>query len=444
MGPPGEACPPGAFEPQLVQGANVNICIQVTNEGNRPAGPFIVEWNPDTLGLITPSPGTLSTQVNAGLGPGESINIPFDFIYHQFGNFRTVAKADAFDNIDESNEANNLRIVNVVVAPAPIDLQITSFTMSPSSPIRGSRATATITVQNFGGYPTGAFYVQWKPKGEDTRPARLARIEGLNSVGQPNDSATVQLESSFLIAGPYTSWAMVDAFDQVIESNETNNVATLNINVQPRQTTLNVNFNTVPVYQGFEDGIDDNGEWKMLFAVIDPNATGRCNVTLDLDVTSVDINEDGLHCTTFSDGSVEDGDTLSPGRTIQLTLVESFPLLLAAIAFEADPLNAPEQPGYTFAFWSAADYRGVGAATALGQGCECCGGRCYDLNYSIDIVSEPPPLYGGAALSEVTSAEVIVIPGGVSQLMPFEAELPEGVIRSDVPYLIPTLEPVGQ
>jgi hypothetical protein len=166
-------------------------------------------------------------------------------------------------------------------------------------------------------------------------------------------------------------------------------------------------------------------------------------VTLDLDITSVDINEDGLHCTTFSDGSVEDGDTLSPGRTIQLTLVESFPLLLGAIAFEADPTSAPEQAGYTFAFWSAADYRGVGATTALGQGCECCGSRCYDLNYSIDIVSEPPPLYGGG-VSEVASAEVTVVPNGISQLMPLDAELPEGVIRSDVPYIVPTLEPMDQ
>jgi len=440
-GPPGGACRPKGdlIEPVLQQGANANVCITVTNEGNAPAGPFLVDWNPDTLGLISPSPSTLATQIDS-LGAGQSVNVPFDFIYNQAGNFRTLARADAFDNVVETNEANNLRIVNVVVSPAPVDLVISSFSISPTSPIRGSKTTATITVANLGGYPTGPFWVQWKPTGQDAAGGPRVRIDGLNSAGEPNDTMTVQLDSTFYVAGPYTSWAKVDIYDQVVEFNELNNVATLNVTVQPRETTLNVTFNTVHVFHAFEDGLDGNGEWSMLFAVVDPNATGQCNVTVDLDITSVDINEDGLRCTTFGDGSVDDGDNLSPNRTIQLTLVESFPLIFGAIAFEADPTSAPEQPGYAFQSWSAADYRGVGQRTMMGQGCECCGGRCYDVTYTVQIVSEPPPPYnlGGGENPPIEVASLDVphlLPGGLSQLLPPDATLPEGVIRAGGPYL---------
>jgi hypothetical protein len=307
--------------------------------------------------------------------------------------------------------------------------------------VRGSKATAAITVHNLGTYPTGPFYVQWKPTGKDSGSGKVVRIAGLNPSGQPDDTATVQFDSTFRVAGPYTSWAGVDVFNQVLETNEVNNEATVAVNVQPRQTTLNVTFDSVHVFNAFEDGVDGNGEWQMLFAVVDPNATGQCNVSLDLDVTSVDINEDGLRCTTFGDGSVEDGDTLSPNRTIQLTLVESAPLIFGGIAFEADPTSAPEQPGYAFQLWSAADYRGVGQQTVMGQGCECCGGRCYDLTYTVQIVSEPPPLFSGADAGAAPGSEVAslsaahVLPNGLSQLLPPDAVLPKGVVRGPVPYL---------
>jgi subtilase family serine protease len=439
-GPPGLACQPEPqiVEPELVQGANVNICITVGNDGNAPAGPFLVEWNPDTLGLITPSPSTLSRQINS-LGAGQSVDVPFDFVYHQSGNFRTVAKVDPFDNVAEVNEDNNLHIVNVVVRPAPIDLVITAFSISPASPVRGSKATATITVRNLGTYPTGSFYVQWKPTGKDARTGKLARVDGLNAFGQPNDSMTVQLDAAFQVAGPYTSWAKVDVSDQIIETNELNNEATLNLTVQPRQTTLNVVFNTVHVFNAFEDGVDDNGEWEMLLAVVDPNATGQCHVTLDLDITDVEINEDGLRCTTFGDGAVENGDNLSANRTIQLTLVESAPLIFGVIGFEADPTSGPEQAGYAFQVWSAADYRGVGQRTAVGQGCECCDGRCYDLTYTVQIVSEPPPLFSGDELEDAPQAQAVmqkfVLPRGISQLLPRDAVLPRGVVRGRALYL---------
>jgi minor extracellular serine protease Vpr len=437
-GSPGKACEAqlNLIEPELVQGANVNICITVTNHGNAPAGPFLVEWNPDTFNLITPSPSTLSRQIDS-LGAGQSVDVPFDFVYHQFGNFRTVAKVDAFNSVAESNEANNLRIVNVVVRPAPIDLVITSFTISPTSPIRGSKATASITVRNLGTYPTGSFYVQWKPTGKDAGTGKLALVQGLNAFGQPNDSLTVQLDAAFFVAGPYTSWAMVDAFNQVIETNELNNEATLNVNVQPRMTTLRVRFDRFFVIDDLDGTLSGEGEWQMVFAVLDPNAKGQCQFS----ILGQGVDEDGLICMR-RDYSTDSGHSEPVNESIQVTLIESFPVLFAVAGIEDDSPLPPDIPGAAVQFFQAADYRGVGTRTVPGQQCDDRDdGRCFDLTFTIEIVSEPPPLFSGAELEGAPPSQVAseatdyVLPRGISQLIPPDAVLPAGVVRGRAAYL---------
>jgi subtilase family serine protease len=297
-------------EPVLVQGEEAIVSIIVYNQGNRSAGPFIVEWNPDARGLITPCPGTVSTQIDS-LGAGQSAAVELHFTYHQHGGFRTVAKVDAFDDVEEMNEANNLAVLNVVVEPAPIDLRITNFTISPWPPIRGSKATASIVVRNCGNYPTGSFWVQWKPTGEDAGTGPRIKVDGLH----PNQSTTVQLESTFCIAGPYTSWAMVDIYDQVIETNENNNVSCLPVNVEPRQTTVQVTFDSLKVHEAFAD-------------------------------------------------------------------------------------------------------------TRPGQEGPCSSGRCYDPNYTVQIVSEPPPFY---ATEEPLPAEEVVLPANMP--IPPGVQLPDGMRR---------------
>ena len=73
----------------------------------------------------------------------------FPFSYQQAGNFRSTSNVDAFNNVMETNEANNLDILNVTVNPAPIDLIITSFSI-PESAVRATDVNASITVKNNG------------------------------------------------------------------------------------------------------------------------------------------------------------------------------------------------------------------------------------------------------------------------------------------------------
>src|SRR5204862_210518 len=156
------------------------VTVPVTNNGNSPAGDFIVKYQP--FGLAQ----ALTSQVN-GLAVGETRNVTFQYTFPfpgnfagtatadstntvpevdetnntLAGNFRTQAHVDAFDTNKESNEKNNLRLLYLTVDPAPIDLVITSFKVNNDQDVvRGVATTASVEVTNFGPLATGPFAVQ--------------------------------------------------------------------------------------------------------------------------------------------------------------------------------------------------------------------------------------------------------------------------------------------
>lgn len=229
------------------QAAPATVSIRVRNTGNTAAGPFLVEWNPDAFYVSTPSLSTVSRQVN-GLAAGATTTITFTFAYPRAGNFSTVALVDAFNNVAETNEANNRFVRAVTVQPAPIDLVITSFTLDPVEPVRGVPTTARITVRNNGPIAAGPFSVQWRLRQSDAF-GPTARVNGLNA----GESQTVTLQGTYFQAGAVTTSAIVDVFNEVVEPGgaENNNTVTRAANVVPQRTTLRV---TLASMRSFADG----------------------------------------------------------------------------------------------------------------------------------------------------------------------------------------------
>jgi subtilase family serine protease len=209
------------------QGVPVQVQATIANQGNRAAGPFEFEWNPEVpFGTFTQGPGTISTQIQ-GLAAGASTVYTFNYVYPDQGNFRSVADVDAFNQVPETNEANNQRILNFQVAPG-IDLTITNFTVTPANVVAGAPAQANITIKNQGFFPARNFSVAWNPSGT---------VVNIFSPSQtiaellPGQTATIALTSSYLFPGTYTSGAMVDSNNSVVESNENNNTATTSVTV---------------------------------------------------------------------------------------------------------------------------------------------------------------------------------------------------------------------
>lgn len=372
------------------QGQQATVNITVKNLGNTPAGNFMVELNPDSLFLFTPGPQTISKQVY-GLAAGASTTVSFPYTYPVYGNVRLLGMVDSFNNIAESNqygpaENNNLKILNVTVQPAPIDLIITGFDISPASPVRGVEATATITVKNNGPWPANDFAVQWLLSNTDAF-GPLAFINGLN----PGESRTVTLKGTYYLTDTYTSRAIVDVFNTVVEPGpgaEANNTLDKTVTVVPQQATLRVTLNHVKVYHAGEDGIDGNAEWDpMVFAVLDPNSScGFAGQTIQ-----------GIQCQVFSNDAVEDGDDLTLNRSMDVTLQEFTPLVFAFGAYEDDEVIGIPLPGeimgFAFKISFPPEYLSLGSLAIDGEQGEsgCSNGRCFTAYFTVTVLSSNFP-----------------------------------------------------
>ncbi len=382
------------------QGTNTQFSVTVQNLGNTAAGNFVVSVNPEALGISTPGPFTLTTQVS-GLAAGASQTLTFNFQYPDFGNFRGIAKVDAFNNVAESNEANNTALVNLVVAPANIDLRIDSFVLttdlcaqavpagcSPMKYWKGSAVTAAITVHNYGTYPAGNFSVQWLLHDTDSFGPTTS-LAGL----LPGQSTTVYLTSSYPKDGSFTSTAIADVFNQVVEpcaGCETNNTATTNLTVLPRDTSVAVAITQFHVFNDLDDGLAGAGEWNMMLAALVPGATCHFNP-----FGGVDINS--FQCANFyknPDGAGDQG----AGPTLNLTLTEFMPLAIAITGCEDDSTVLAtcepfDFPGYTLKIWLPGDYQVAGSVQLAGTkgDSRCSNGECFYADVSVTVTAGPPP-----------------------------------------------------
>ncbi len=380
-----------------VQGEPITAVITVKNLGNAPSGSFVTEWNPDTFDIIPQGPHTVS-QETGPLGPGESREIRLLYTYPLAGNFRTIAHVDAFDAVHETNETNNLRILNLTVDPAPIDLVIDSFNV-PANPVRGVPTTATITVRNAGPIATGSFFVQWKPTPNELFPP-LAFVNGLN----PGETRTVSLQATYFDLGTFTTTATVDVFNQVVEPfGEGNNTVTKTVTVVPQQTTLDVTLTQVHVINDGDDSLfqGTDAEWEQIFAVFKPGVGAHCSVS-DFG-QSIDVPD--VACQFFRQDGVNSGDTLVDNRTIRVTLVEGTPLAVGYVAWDRDNSvigpDFPDVRGFTFLLSFRPDYLSLGTQVLKGQGCTDNDGYCFDASVKVTLVSTnvPPgfgPVGGGA------------------------------------------------
>lgn len=193
-----------------------------------------------------------------------------------------------------------VRIVVPTPVPQPPDLQITSFTITPASPVQRQNARATITIRNAGGLDARNFVLQWKPfaahPGESTSISRLAA----------GASQTFNFDHSYINTGTFDSVAVVDVFNAVAESNEGNNNQTRSVNVQPappRQARVTVNFTQITIH-------DD----------ADPLAAGE--LWLDFN-----INGQTRRFPSSGTRDMNSGDTITLNQSFTFTLQENRDIL---------------------------------------------------------------------------------------------------------------------
>jgi subtilase family serine protease len=217
----------------IVQGVANVVHVTVKNLGNSPSGGFVTSWNPSADSIIVPGNQTL-TQQTGPLGPGDERELTYTFTYPKAGNFRSIAEADAFSQVKETNETNNEKILNVTVEPALIGLYFTSgIEFSPGNPVTDEPATAKMRIENFGPIASEAFAVQFMPKEGGVKRTQI--VKGLNVF----EETTLTFPVTYTKAGSYTANVIIDPTN-VIDKTQTPDEESGPVTVVPPSATLNI------------------------------------------------------------------------------------------------------------------------------------------------------------------------------------------------------------
>ncbi|MDV3001938.1 MAG: hypothetical protein N5P05_003544 [Chroococcopsis gigantea SAG 12.99] len=178
------------------------------------------------------------SSLGAGQSATESIYVSLDDALNT-GTYYILAQADAWDDVVESNENNNItsRPIAITASPKP-DLTITNFT-APASVNAGSSLNISYTVRNQGVAGTGwygnnsRFYLSM-----DGTVDSSDTVIGSDTTYDldPNTSTTENVSIDIPIklnGGTYYLLAQTDADGDIPESNENNNIASRTIRVIP-------------------------------------------------------------------------------------------------------------------------------------------------------------------------------------------------------------------
>ncbi|MCB9461937.1 MAG: hypothetical protein H6670_19965 [Anaerolineaceae bacterium] len=253
-------------------------------------------------------------------------------------------------------------LVRVTVPPPPLsppDLQISSFTINPSSPTEDDNAQARITIRNAGEQEATNFNVVWRPN-SSVQP----RTQNIGSLAG-GASQTFTFNFAYPSSGIFTSVAEIDTLNRVAESNEGNNSSTRSVTVQapaPRRVEVTVQFTSVAIHDDAETG---EGELVLEFNV--NGATAR-------------FPNSGTK-------GINSNKTYSFTRTLRVTLVEGQSLNVFVNGREEDSgfNGADDAMGTVNVTYSTGQNWGAGAHSNRST----CPDGCYTIFYNISVRDLP-------------------------------------------------------
>lgn len=220
-------------------GTTVRYTVSACNLGGAPAPGFFVDLYYDRPGAPTIADYGDQYEQHPGLPAGACDTLTFTRTGTPSGSYTSWAQIDADANIDEANEANNIAgPVQVSVGGTPTvgaDLWIESFSHSLLSPrrVRYSAHVCNAGTATAAGTYVYFYYDRPSAPGIGQLGDRSRSVPPLS----PGACATRTATRTGTPPGTYTSWAQVDATNQVPETDEANNTAGP-ITVQVGNTSL--------------------------------------------------------------------------------------------------------------------------------------------------------------------------------------------------------------
>jgi trimeric autotransporter adhesin len=393
----------------VTQSVPNKITVTVKNLGNSPSPSFVTSWNPSADSIIVPGKQTL-TQESGPLGPGEERQLTYTFTYPKPGNFRSIAEVNAFKTFKESNESNNEKILNVTVAPIPIDVAFTTpIEFSPTQPITGEPATAKFTIRNYGPIATESFVVQFTPKTGGLKQTQV--VSGLN----PGEERTFTFPVTYGKAGSYTATAVIDPTNKIVKTISPDEESA-SVTVLKKSASLNVKLSSV------EDVANPGGwqEWVVFLLGYQPHSPG-CTIDIKIETpfSSKEFSKTIKEVTCSDTGETLREEDFNPGEnrgtnaSINLALEEQTPMVAGTFALNICQGTCLDigQPGLSTLIEKRTEYLNPGGTKKEeGKGCEkeLNKGHCYNAFYDVSLLGH----VGMSALHKAHSARSTLAASG--------------------------------
>ena len=199
------------------QGVPLHIVATLRNQGGSTAEDFRWAWRVCVHEgcEYTEAPGAFT------LEPDEEVTAQMEYLFGGYANYTTEAWVDSREEIEEGDEDNNTRELEISVKAGLPDLIVSAVEFDPDPPTQDEDMTVEVIIENQGSKPTGAFAVEWWSSINAPAPACEWDLTGGLAEG-----GTVTLDCTHAYPswyGKITTRAVADVNDDVAELDETNN-----------------------------------------------------------------------------------------------------------------------------------------------------------------------------------------------------------------------------
>jgi subtilase family serine protease len=200
------------FSENPKMGTEFTVTIVIGNKGLAASGESYWEW------WATSSKQGCKKKVGA-ISAGGTSTVQCDYTYSSWADYTTKAIVDSQNDVDESNESNNIFTKQVTPLHGKPDLYITNYDFN-HDPVMGEEFKVEITIKNKGETDAGGF--KWEWWSNHASSSCDGEVDGL-AAGESKDVSCKYTYGSW---STYATKAVVDVDDEVNESNEGNNTAT--------------------------------------------------------------------------------------------------------------------------------------------------------------------------------------------------------------------------
>lgn len=150
---------------------------------------------------------------------GGSSAVECEYTYSDWDDYTTKVIVDSQDDVDESNENNNVATEGVTPIHSKADLIITDYSFN-HDPVMAEEFKVRITIKNSGQTDAKDFKWEWWSN------AHSSSCDGKINKLEADDSTTVSCDYTYAGWSTYATKAVVDVDDDVDESDEGNNAST--------------------------------------------------------------------------------------------------------------------------------------------------------------------------------------------------------------------------